>query len=89
MKLLPEFQPSTEDPQGPGAAGNVFYPSQAAYETHHWFSLTSMIFGGLGAAVGSVAGSSVGKGDKPVFTVIGSVAGAIFGIYMGNQTPPA
>jgi len=85
MDFLPEFVPTTEDPQGPGVAGRVMYPSSAAYETHKWFNTTSMIFGGLAAGVGALAGSTKG----PTWTVLGAAAGAAFGVYIGSQAPPA
>lgn len=79
------FLPTTADPNGPGTDGTVQYASRAAYETHNWFSMTSLVFGvlgaGAGAAVGERLGDAAGAG-------IGGAAGAALGIYLGNNTPP-
>ena len=86
------FTPTTTDPQGPGTTGHVLYPSRASYETHQWFSTTSMMFGTAGAVAGAAAGALAVRKDSPASTpatVVMAGLGAALGIWLGNRTPPA
>jgi hypothetical protein len=85
------FTPTTTNLQGPGTAGNVLYPSRAAYETHRWFSVTTLVLGTIGAAGGAAAGTMLHRAQTPPSTAVvaGTAAvGAALGIWLGNRTPP-
>ena len=76
--MIPTFKPSDlSDPNGPGATDVVHYASRGAYETHKWFSTTSLLFAVPAAVVGARLGGVVGAG-----------AGVLLGLYVANRTPP-